>query len=141
MAGEVILGYDGSDGARNAVEPATGLARAFGVPLLLAFGYDPPPTGGEVADLRKKIEERGREVLEEGAALATATASDVELEAILIDDHPAESLVDLAVARTAGFIVVGHRAIGPITGTLVGSVAQKLIQTSPCPVVVVRVPD
>ena len=45
MSGEVILGYDGSDGARFAVDEAAALARAFGSELVLAFGFEPPATG------------------------------------------------------------------------------------------------
>ena len=45
MSGEVILGYDGSDGARFAVDEAAALARAFGSELVLASGSSRPRRG------------------------------------------------------------------------------------------------
>ena len=56
MSGEVILGFDGSEGARHAVGEAVALARAFDASLVLAFGYEPAATGGEVSDHRKAVE-------------------------------------------------------------------------------------
>ena len=101
MTGEVILGFDGSEGARYAVGEAVALARAFDSPLILAFGYEPPATGGEVSDLRRAVATRGQEVLQAGARLAAEADASVPVEAILVDERPAESRVDLAAEARA----------------------------------------
>lgn len=140
MSGEVILGYDGSEGAKAALQEAVAFAKAFGAPLVLAFGYEPPPIGGEVADLRKAVERRGKEVLLEATAMATSFDEDVQVEALLIDERPAESLVELAEQRRARMIVTGHRRAGPLKGAIMGSITYKILQEASCPVVVVKAP-
>ena len=141
MSGEVILGFDGSEGARHAVGEAVALARAFDSPLVLAFGYEPPATGGEVADLRKAVEAHGQEVLRAGARLAAEADASVPVEAILVDQRPAESLVDLAAERGARAIVVGLQGMGPIKGAILGSVTYRVLHSAPCPVLVVQAPE
>jgi nucleotide-binding universal stress UspA family protein len=141
MSGEVILGFDGSEGARHAVRHAVEMAKALDVPLVLAFGFEPPVMGGEVADLRKAVQSRGEEVLQEGSALVTSIDADLPVEAILVDERPADSLVDLAVQRDARAIVVGHRGMGPIRGAVLGSVTYRILHEAPCPVVVVKAPE
>jgi nucleotide-binding universal stress UspA family protein len=42
MAGEVIVGYDGSACAKGALSQAVEQARAFGAGLVIAFAYEPP---------------------------------------------------------------------------------------------------
>jgi hypothetical protein len=47
MAGEVIVGYDGSACAKGALSQAVEQARAFGAGLVIAFAYEPPVMGAE----------------------------------------------------------------------------------------------
>jgi nucleotide-binding universal stress UspA family protein len=141
MSGEVILGFDGSEGSRHAVGEAVALARAFDTTLILAFGYEPSAIGGEVADLRKAVEARGHEILRSGAGLAAEADAGVELEMILVDRRPADSLADLAAERGARAIVVGHRGRGPIRGAILGSVTYQILHSAPCPVLVVKAPE
>jgi nucleotide-binding universal stress UspA family protein len=140
MSGEVILGYDGSEGARYAVDHAVGLAKAFDATLILAFGFEPPAMGGEVADLRKAVATLGEQVLQEGADLVMSIDPELPVEAILVGERPAESLADLAAERGARAIVVGHRGMGPIRGAVLGSVTYRILHASSCPVVVVKAP-
>jgi len=112
-SGEVILGYDGSDGARHAVRHAVEMASAFDAPLILAFGYEPPTMGGEAADLRKAVQSRGEAVLQEGAELVKSIDAELSVERVLIDERPADSLVDLAAQREAR----AHRRGTPGHGT------------------------
>ena len=141
MSGDVILGFDGSNGARHAMGEAVALARAFDSTLILVFGYEPPATGGEVADLRKAVEARGQEVLRTGAKLAAEADASVPVETILVDERPADSLADLAAQRGARAIVVGHGGMGPIRGTVLGSVTYRILHSAPCPVLVVKAPE
>ena len=47
------------DGARAALDEATGLAKELGAPLVVAFAYHVSPLGGEVKDLHDALVERG----------------------------------------------------------------------------------
>lgn len=51
--------------------------------------------------------------------------------------HAAHITADSAKQAGADLIVVGTRGLGPITGLLLGSVTQRLLQVAPCPVLAV----
>ena len=49
MAG-IVVGYDGTDSSKAALDAAVGLAKDLGEPILAVFGYGVNPMGGEVKD-------------------------------------------------------------------------------------------
>ncbi len=136
MAGELVVGYDGTDCAKLALSHAARLARRLGGQVVVAFAYGTSAIGGEVQDLSAAIAERGRVVTAEGVALAAQAGADARAE--LVDDYPAQALVRLAEALDAEMIVVGSYGEGPLKGAIVGSTPHKLIQLSTVPVLVVR---
>jgi nucleotide-binding universal stress UspA family protein len=136
MAG-VVVGYDGSQGARAALDTAVELAARFADPLIIVFGSGPPGGPGEEARAhRRAIEERGEDVT--GEAVERARQGGVEVELVVSPERPAEGLRKLAAERDARFIVVGSHGEGPLKGAIVGSVPHKLLQIAESPVVVVR---
>jgi Universal stress protein family len=48
----VIVGHDGSKCAKGALSQSLEQARAFGTGVVIAFAYEPPATGAEMADHR-----------------------------------------------------------------------------------------
>ena len=68
----LVVGYDGSDGAKAALAEAVRLAQATGERLAVVFGYLPTQRAGEAADLHRAIEAIGKDHLDE--ALATVAA-------------------------------------------------------------------
>lgn len=135
MAGPLVIGYDGSDGARAALAEAARLAAGLGVEVVVAFGFGVAPSGGETADHRRLLEERGRRLADE--ALARLRDLGATGSIAVVDERPAESLVRIANERDAQMIVVGTRGEGPISGVLLGSVPYKLVHRSHVPVLVV----
>jgi nucleotide-binding universal stress UspA family protein len=136
MAHEIVVGFDGRDGARTALGEATALAKELGAPLVVAFAYHVSPLGGEVKDLHDALVERGQAVT--GEAIATAREQGVEARAEVVHGDPAPALVALAERMGARIIVVGSTGESPLKGAIVGSTPHKLIQLSPVPVLVVR---
>jgi nucleotide-binding universal stress UspA family protein len=136
MAGEVVLGYDGTDGAKAALREGARLAKELGAPLVVAFATRTSPLGGEVKDLHDAVVERGRAVTDEALAVAREAGADARAE--LIDENPGPALVDLAAQLGAQMIVVGSYGESPFKGAIVGSTPHKLIQLSSVPVLVVR---
>jgi nucleotide-binding universal stress UspA family protein len=136
MAGEIVVGFDGRDGARTALSEATGLAKELGAPLVVVFAYHVSPLGGEVQDLHDALIERGQAVTAE--AMAAARDQGVDARAELVHGAPAPALVELAEQLGARVIVVGSTGEGPLKSAIVGSTPHKLIQLSPIPVLVVR---
>src|SRR6185503_3170228 len=135
MAG-IVVGYDGTDSSRAALEAAIGLAKDVGEPILAVFGYGVNPMGGEVKDQVQTLKEHGARVTAEAVELARATGA--EAESVLADVEGSEALTAAAEDRDARMIVVGTRGEGPIRGAILGSTAYRLVHTSETPVLVVR---
>jgi nucleotide-binding universal stress UspA family protein len=137
MPGDVVLGYDGSEGARKALAAAIELADALNRKLVIAYAYEVSAFGGEVQDLAKTLRERGEGVLAEAAT--TARGAGLDPETTVISGDRAEALATLAADRGAGMVVIGTRGENPLKGLILGSVAHKLLHLSPAPVLVVPV--
>ncbi|HYN18072.1 MAG TPA: universal stress protein [Actinomycetes bacterium] len=139
MAGELIVGYDGSECARAALSQAVELARLFGTKVVIAFAYEPPAIGAEMSDHRHALEDRGKALTQE--ALQLVAGSGVEASAAVVDARPADGLLALAEEHQARMIVIGTHGERPLMGVVLGSTPYKLLHRSPVPVLVVRVPD
>jgi nucleotide-binding universal stress UspA family protein len=136
MAGPIVVGYDGTEGAKAALAETLRLAGALGVDVVVAFAYWAGALGGESADLLNTLRERGRAVTEE--ALETARAAGVQGSAELVNDRPAEALAQAAEEVGAQMIVVGSYGERPLTALIVGSTPHRLMHVTAIPVLVVR---
>jgi nucleotide-binding universal stress UspA family protein len=134
MAG-IVVGYDGTESSRAALDTATGLAKDLGEPILVVFGYGVNPMGGEVKDHVETLKEHGKKVTSE--AVERARAGGAEAESVLADVEGSEALSSVAKDRGARMIVVGTRGEGPIRGAILGATAYRLVHTSETPVLVV----
>ena len=140
MAGDIVLGYDGSDGAQAALPHAVAVARAFGVPLAIVFAYGQNPVGGVTGDVKRAVEETGAELLQTARAAAAAIDPAVDVQPELVDGRPVDALVAVVEQRQAGMLVVGGNGRGALVGSLLGSSTYKVLHHSPVPVLVVQPP-
>jgi nucleotide-binding universal stress UspA family protein len=136
MAAPLVVGYDGTPGARAAGGEALRLARDLGGELVFGYCYSVNPAGGEAGDLEAALRERGTAVLHE--AMAQAHHVGLEARASLINDKPSAGLVALADENGARMIIVGSYGEPPLKGAVIGSTAHKLLHLSERPVLVVR---
>ncbi len=82
MSGQIVLGYDGSEGAKAALAEGLALAKALGTSVTLVFGFEAPAFyAGEAGRQRDAIEKIGNTTLEEGLAAAKAIDSSIEVRA------------------------------------------------------------
>jgi nucleotide-binding universal stress UspA family protein len=134
--GRIVVGYDGSDCSRAALEEALQTARALGDSVVVVFGYSPPGLwGGEIVEHEEAIEERGAKVLDEAKHQAEAAGTEVEVE--LVAKKASEAIVDVAEERDARMIVVGSYGDPPLKGMILGSTPNKLLHLAERPVLVV----
>ena len=141
MAGDIILGYDGSDGSNAALRVAVAVAGAFGAPLTVVFGYEPNPMGGETADYKNQLEKIGKDHLASAVRAASAIDPSVAVEPVVAALRPVESLLEASIERDARVIVVGGNSERPLVGAILGSVPHKLLHRSTVPVLVVPAPE
>ena len=135
----IVVGYDGTDGARAALDEAGRLAGELGLGLHIVFSYTTGRMGGELRDLDQAIAERAAEVLAEGERLAAPAGVAVTTE--YRREDPAGGLIAAAEEHDARFVVVGSYGERPLKSALVGSTPTRLLHLCERPVLVVRAPE
>jgi nucleotide-binding universal stress UspA family protein len=135
--GEIVIGYDGSDSSKSALNQAFDFAKALRDTLVIVFAYAPGGYGGgEVPEQRKAVEEFGQQVTQEAVDAAKAAGVDAKVE--LINEHPHDALRTAGDKHDARMIVVGSHGDRPVVGAIIGATPYKLVQMSDRPVLVVR---
>lgn len=136
----IVVGVDGSDGARRALDWAIEIAKATGQRIELVHGIDvgvaasSPYGTGMVFE---QLEQAGHDLL--AADLEYARATGVEVTAELDMGSSAQAL--LQASHHASMLVLGSRGHGGFTGLLLGSVSSYCMHHAHCPVVVVPPPE
>jgi nucleotide-binding universal stress UspA family protein len=130
----IVVGMDFSDGAIRALEYALEHAEAVGASVACVHAYEDAPGTPAFHDPAPTI----RLQLEEVVALRTPTASNVRIDSVVRRGPPWEKLANVATELGADIIVVGADGQrGAACQGLPGTVASRLVTTSPRPVVVV----
>ena len=137
MAGEIVIGYDGSDGSKAALAQAMDLTGRLNVGLVIVYGYEVSPVGGEVTDLAAALRELGEKTAAEAEAQVRAAGK--EATTLVREGDRAEVLAAVAKEVGAAMIAVGTRGERPIAGAILGSIAHKLLHVSSVPVLVVPI--
>jgi nucleotide-binding universal stress UspA family protein len=139
MFRKVMWATDGSEAADRALPVAKTLALDSSGELLVVHCEEvttPYRTGGAYSahpnedELKAKIERQVAELSTEGVSAALQTT-------IIPVGGAAHAITDTAIDSGTEVIVVGTRGHTPVGGLLLGSVAQRLLQIAPCPVLVV----
>ncbi len=103
---EIVIGYDGSDSSKSALNQAFEFAKALGDSLVIVFASAPGGYGGgEVPEQRRAVEEFGKKMTQE--AVNAAEAAKVECKVEMINEHPHDALITAAEKHNARMIVVG----------------------------------
>jgi nucleotide-binding universal stress UspA family protein len=136
MAFKIVVGYDGSEGAKAALGEALDLAKQLEGKVFVAYAYGGPKTyAGAPLTPRRQLKEIGERFIID--ALKRAAASGVAVETVLVEQNAAEGLLSVARQHRADMIVVGTRGESLIRGALLGSTTYKLVHTTTKPVLVV----
>ena len=151
----LLIAYDGSDAARQAIHQAADLLS--GRPVLVATVWEPglaysattmPAPGmelqpnpidvAEAQELGQELEIHARRTAEEGAELARSAGLQAEALAVPDEVQVADAIVDLARERNAAAIVIGSRGLTGLRARLEGSTSNAVLKRAPCPVVVIH---
>lgn len=146
----IVVGVDGSEGARAALVWAVEEARLRGATIEAVLCWHVPYVGGtslvplsgvsvDPAELEKSYRVHLDRIVDEATRDMPPAEGGVPIEGKLV--HGSASSVLLEVAVDADLLVVGSRGHGGFTGLLLGSVTHQVIGHSPCPVVVIPPPD
>jgi len=135
----VLVATDFSPPSDAALAYGRALARTFGASLHLLHvveNYFLRPT----AAAPYMIQEARTRMLDE--QLNDEDRQQLGARAVLeISDEPAHAIADYARAQNIDLIVMGTHSRSGLERLLVGSVAEHVIRTAPCPVLTVRHPE
>ncbi len=128
----LIVGFDGSDGGRDALALSAVLAAPdAGITVVAVFPYGPFPL--KFAALHEEAERDAAPLFAE--ARETLSGTSVATEAFG-GGSPAWVIEHLVEERGADLIVVGSPHRGAVGRVLLGSVARNLLHGSACPVAI-----
>jgi nucleotide-binding universal stress UspA family protein len=135
----VVVGIDGSPGARAAAEFAVREARLRGARLVAVTALGLPDLARfdpYSVHLHAKMEIVARAEEAVAVALRDLDTEGLDVRVVVTTDEPARALIDQGAF--ADLLVVGTRGRGGIRGLVLGSVSLRCVLHARCPVAVVR---
>jgi nucleotide-binding universal stress UspA family protein len=135
----VVVTTDFSPESRHALRAAA--AMLPGVALTLFHAYDAPfgvrRHGGDVpADIKRDAELEAGRFLEQTGSLPASTP----VRTLIEYGEPETLLSDYVFQQRCELAVVGTQRTKGIVGAMIGSVAERLLDTLPCDILLVRAP-
>jgi nucleotide-binding universal stress UspA family protein len=138
MPKTIVWASDGSESAARALPHATALLDGEGAMLIAVHvvqeSFEDKPDSaaadGHAPALVDQVRSLVTDVTERGVKGVLRVVN-------FPGTQPAQSIANLATEVGADMIVVGTRGHSPVAGVFAGSVAQRLLQVAPCPVLAV----
>lgn len=142
----VLVPADGSDASVAAARLAFRTARAFGAQVDLLYVIDLLLCEELRRFDQRELNEIRAELLEQGERILTVLREEgqrmgLDVESKVVRGDPFEEIVDQARERGADLIVMGHVGRRPRKKVMLGSVAERVLEFAPCPVMVVKGDD
>ncbi len=140
---KILAPVDFSDVSEHALSYATGLAAELGAEVLVVYVVEPivfagSPFAPEMS-VPHLIEDQRRAAAESVDKLvARLVKRNVPVEGMVRTGTAYHVIVDTAAAENCDLIVMGTHGRGGLGHFLLGSVAEKVVRLSPCPVLTVR---
>ena len=139
MFGHILVAIDGSENSLRVLSLARSLARTTDSRLILiyAFPHIPRFLGGDYfEDLAARHRREAERVME--AAAAPLVEEGLPYETEILEGPAAEAILNIAEVRGCGLIMIGAKGYTQLEGHLLGSVSDRVVKHSKCPVLVVK---
>jgi nucleotide-binding universal stress UspA family protein len=142
----IVVPTDFSGCAEEAWSLAQRMAAALGSELVLAHVLVETPLyeeGPFTMERTRRVYEAARKWAEESIEhwAATARGKGVKVRTALRTGLPYREIVLLATDERADLVLMGTHGRGGLDRALLGSVADRVVRLSPCPVLTVRQPS
>ena len=140
----IVVGTDGSDTAKVAVQQAADLAKNHGSELHLVM------SASGVSETRLREERQGapddvqhainpnEDIEAQLKAVADSLGDDVNVKTHAKQGDPSEAIIDVAAQNNADLIVVGNKGMTGAKRFFLGAVPNKVSHHAPCSVLIVR---
>jgi nucleotide-binding universal stress UspA family protein len=129
---KLLVGYDGSNSAKDALALAVKHAKAFNasVDIVTSMETGTVEQSGDIQQAKNDLDAAEKSVRSQGIA--------IESHLLIRGMKPGEDLVQFARESGAGNIFIGVKRRSKVGKLLFGSNAQYIILKAPCPVTTVR---
>lgn len=137
---KILIATDGSERNRAAVEEALRIARVCGSTVYATYVMDLNISGTASADVMVMrdtwtiIQKEAEDTL----ANIRTKAEGVNLETVVLEGKPAAEIVRFATENEIDLIVIGTLGKRGFERLLLGSVAEYVVRSAPCKVLVVK---
>ena len=139
----ILAPTDFSDLSMQGLKSALELAQSFGAKLVLIHVVEPPPYPVEGlipsplgATLLDDLERQASQEL--ARMLVDTQGSAVDVERRVVVGIPYRKIVEVAEEEKADLLVVTTHGRTGLVHLVMGSVAEKIVRTAPCPVLTIR---
>lgn len=141
MFAKILVPTDGSAYSRRALVMALEISRQSNSEIVLLHVVVTPEALGYVLSKDATVVQQQSNV--SGEAALTATCKDLDIEGVKLamkqaSGHPASVILDEIIKEDIDLIIMGCHGYGPLAGTLMGSVSQKVLMKTKQPVLLVK---
>jgi nucleotide-binding universal stress UspA family protein len=143
---KILVPVDFSVHAAKAIAAAADLSRRYEAPLTLVHVYEPIAyalpegyvlyTPTQLADMLTEFGKRLAAAKRDAEAAGALQVGTEQLQG-----WPAIEIVDYATQKGFDLIVMGTHGRKGIKHALMGSVAERVVRTAPCPVLTLKAPE
>jgi nucleotide-binding universal stress UspA family protein len=145
MFKSIVVGVDRSEHSQVALTQAVDIARTQKAALTVVVAYSTVMPWGPVAPLpQSAVDDFVAGIRAEAKAIAdeatTGIPKEVTSKVLIVDESPAQAILDEVEAGKHDLIVVGSRGRGDASSILLGSVSHAVLHHSRVPVLIVHVP-
>jgi nucleotide-binding universal stress UspA family protein len=142
---KILIPTDFSELAAVALEYGADLALGYSAPVVLVHAYASPVLAVPEGVVMRTAPDLARLLAHLRAELDKTAARLRELGVTTVETRLAEGsawheVVGIAKAEGCDLVVMGTHGRGGLSHALLGSVAEKVVRTAPCPVLTVRMP-
>lgn len=148
MYKKILLPTDGSENAEMAAEPVIQLGSRSGAEIVVLYVIETPRLIGirsvDREELRKKLEQEGQKAFDRISDKLGETKiegkcqKDVELNLKLKEGSPSDTILETIDEENIELVVMGTSGKHGIDRFLLGSVAENVVRSATCPVLVIR---
>ena len=136
---KILITTDGSEKNNSAVEEGLSIARACGSQLYAIYVIDASlsgraPTDMPIGDTYQMVENEAASAL----GRIQSKAGDLKVEIAAVEGKPAEEIIRFADLHKIDLIVIGTRGKRGLERLLLGSVAESVVRSAGCNVLVVK---
>ncbi|MEW6069513.1 MAG: universal stress protein [Candidatus Thermoplasmatota archaeon] len=133
--GTILLGYDGSEASKKAIDKAVSLLKDQDE--LIIVSVVPLPTLKEFADFDPEIS-KARAQQAVNSAITNLKSKGLKVIGLVREGDIAEEILKLGNELNCDLIVLGNRGLSKVGTFALGSVTEKVMRYSKKPVLVVK---